>query len=175
MAKKSSAAKAKKKITKTKTKNETAGNGIGHNRVPSEREMRGFFSRLDRLHDDMAVAAANIRTDIKSVYSEASSKLGVTKAAFKRHYGRYKQERAFEAWLADQDERVRDDNDRLMVAAAKAFGDTPFGRYCESQATARGASESAIEENEQADLEDALAAAAAGDGKVAEGAAQAGA
>lgn len=150
-----------------------ANQSIGANsRIPTKKEMEGFFNRLDRLFEAKASKNAEFMTDIKAVYEEASSKLGVSRKVFRLYFGKYQSENRFADTLAELEPKETDDVDRLM-AAGQAFGeDTPFGAYCVAQGGLREGANAAAHDEVQpppSKLIKAEAAPAANDDPAARG------
>lgn len=111
-----------------------ADGGVGHNsRIPPIKEMKPFFTRLDKLFEELATKRGEFMSDIKTVRGEAAGKLGVGRAVFNMYYDKYRAEMKFADKLSELEPKHADDMDRLM-AAGQAFGaDTPFGAYCIAQ------------------------------------------
>lgn len=111
---------------------------IGHNtRIPKASEMTGYFSRLDALMTAKNEANAKYMSDIKAVYEEAANKFGSSRKLMRRLYAKKKAEDAFAEEMAELEVKERDDMDRLMLGALRAFGpnedenleSTPFGDW----------------------------------------------
>lgn len=119
------------------TDGKTTSPGEGHNIVVDFDKMKGFFERLDRLHDQMSAATGEFMSDIKKVKEESSNELGVSRKVFGLHYGKHRSELKFSKKLAELEPSEKDDIVRLMATAVKFGPDTPFGAWCASQATVK--------------------------------------
>lgn len=102
---------------------------IGHNtRIPSAKEVAGYFKRLDAVFTSKNEANAKHMSDIKGIYEEAAGKFGVSRKLVRRLYAKKNAEEAFQDEIDELEPKEKDDLDRIMLGAAKAFGDdSPFG------------------------------------------------
>lgn len=111
-------------------------NGVGHNSVIKPKELEDFLKRFDRLCDKKETVVAEVNSDIKSLYEEGASKLGVKRKMLRAITSEHRHQQKLAEQQAQYDGSEKDDHDRLMAAAA-SFAGTPFGAYAASQANVK--------------------------------------
>lgn len=143
------AAKEKKaKAADGKSAAGAADSSIGHNsKVPTQKDLEGYFGRLDNLHVQKNEANARYMSDIKGVMEEAANKFGCGRKIVRIIYNKKRAEEAFADNVAEFENKDRDDMDRIMAGAAKLFGeDTAFGAWLTAQGNVKGVETTHAEE-----------------------------